>query len=523
MILIASAAYVNTEFQIEFGQLPPSFLPIGNRRLFEYQISLLKKARPNEKITISLPSDYELATKDVTYLNSNGVSIIRGDPNWSLGRSLDFAIENCARAKESLLLIHGDTLVGKIPDDCDYIGIASTEQYYPWEIESISNDGEDIWCGVFEFSHPLELAECVRESDFQFVAGVRKYFGLFGNKFVTIEGWCDFGHINTYFESRSKLTTERAFNRLEVSEGVLRKSGVPPEKILAELQWYNRVPKSLQIYLPKIIDSGFLAGKMAYYCLEYLPMPPLNEVFVHGNNPVFYWAKIFKIISKYIGQARQAISELDASEIRVGDFKSLVVDKTNARIAHFISSSDILTLDTEFILNGEPVPSIADILEDVTSHIDFQRSFSGVLHGDLCFSNILFDSRSSRIKLVDPRGINARGDYVVVGDIRYDLAKLMHSVVGLYDFIIAGAYELNFDKANHQIEFCFRVFEHANLNQIQEAMYSSGIFWGVATKEILGIVVLLFFSMLPLHNDNERRQLALFANALRLYLMFTKA
>ena len=55
MILIASAAYLDTEFQIEFGKLPPAFLPIGNRRLYERQLVAIKNKFPDEDIYISLP------------------------------------------------------------------------------------------------------------------------------------------------------------------------------------------------------------------------------------------------------------------------------------------------------------------------------------------------------------------------------------------------------------------------------------------------------------------------------------
>ena len=43
MILIASGAYLQGEFSSEVGLLPPSFLPIGNQRLYEYQINFLSE------------------------------------------------------------------------------------------------------------------------------------------------------------------------------------------------------------------------------------------------------------------------------------------------------------------------------------------------------------------------------------------------------------------------------------------------------------------------------------------------
>lgn len=37
MFLIMSAAYITLELESEFGTIPPSFLPLGNRRLFQYE------------------------------------------------------------------------------------------------------------------------------------------------------------------------------------------------------------------------------------------------------------------------------------------------------------------------------------------------------------------------------------------------------------------------------------------------------------------------------------------------------
>lgn len=40
MILITSAKYSLPDFSLEFGEIPPSFLPLGNKRLYEYQAKL---------------------------------------------------------------------------------------------------------------------------------------------------------------------------------------------------------------------------------------------------------------------------------------------------------------------------------------------------------------------------------------------------------------------------------------------------------------------------------------------------
>lgn len=51
MILITSAKYSSSDFTLEFGKIPPTFLPLGNKRLYEYQIELFKNF--NQKVFLS--------------------------------------------------------------------------------------------------------------------------------------------------------------------------------------------------------------------------------------------------------------------------------------------------------------------------------------------------------------------------------------------------------------------------------------------------------------------------------------
>ena len=40
-----SAAYVDQDLKSEFGNIPPSLLPLGNRRLFQHQIAAAPKGK----------------------------------------------------------------------------------------------------------------------------------------------------------------------------------------------------------------------------------------------------------------------------------------------------------------------------------------------------------------------------------------------------------------------------------------------------------------------------------------------
>ena len=62
------------------------------------------------------------------------------------------------------------------------------------------------------------------------------------------------------------------------------------------------------------------------------------------------------------------------------------------------------------------------------------------IHGDFCFSNLLYDCKVRLVKMIDPRG--EFGVPGIFGDRRYDLAKLAHSYAGGYDFIVADQFSV---------------------------------------------------------------------------------
>ncbi len=139
------------------------------------------------------------------------------------------------------------------------------------------------------------------------------------------------------------------------------------------------------------------------------------------------------------------------------------------------------------------------------------------MHGDLCFSNILYDSRSQRIKVIDPRGINSLNEMTFYGDQKYDLAKLAHSVLGMYDFIIAGRYQIKRNNKNNEV-IEFELDER--LRNIQRLFVDRVFIDHVSVREIMPLVVLLFLSMLPLHSDRADRQKAMLLNAIRIYKFY---
>ena len=140
------------------------------------------------------------------------------------------------------------------------------------------------------------------------------------------------------------------------------------------------------------------------------------------------------------------------------------------------------------------------------------------MHGDFCLSNILYNSRARRIRVIDPRGCILEQDPSIFGDIRYDLAKLWHSFGGLYDLIIAGHYQFEqIDQYTFDLSFPSSLHHKWLQEDFLRRLPSS-----THKLEIQALTVLLFVSMLPLHADRPDRQKAFIANAARLYQLISE-
>ena len=269
-------------------------------------------------------------------------------------------------------------------------------------------------------------------------------------------------------------------------------------------------------YAPAIWDSG-VEGDEGFYEMEYYYLSSLANLFVFCRHPQFVWHDIFTACQAFISDAARykPEGETDTREIaRHND--ELYLPKTLKRLSQYAQQTGV-SLDTPWMINGVLTPSLQEIVSETGAMIAAnQTDFVSLMHGDFCFSNILYDFKSRSIKVIDPRGVDNEGNMSIYGDIRYDVAKLAHSVLGLYDFIIGGMYHYH-EKSSNDISLEFDVTDEIKATQeqfktLQFAEYS------IDQLSVYPIMIHLFLSMLPLHSDNEERQKAMLANALRLYV-----
>lgn len=498
MLLITSGAYVGDELAAEFGQLPPAFLPIGNKRLIYWQLDKIPKRK---EVFLSIPANYKICDFDQKKLEENNVQIVRVPLNLSLGESVVFVLNSIGIYDQELMMLHGDTYINDLREG-DKICLGYTKSAYQWEAE-----GDSVWAGYFSFKHVRDLIRSLVQNGYDFVSGVRAYTELHVTNTYTDKNWLDFGHLNTYYQAKSFVTTERAFNSLQIVGDVVSKKSTNLKKINAEKNWYKSLPVELKVYTPQLLEV-FDDG----YSIEYQYLPSLSEIFVFGELNSTAWeeiiSKAFSILSGFKKYTRSGSSK----QYLDGMFK----DKTLKRLEDFESQAGF-SITKNIVFNGVESESLMEIYEftlEKINQLDTPEELS-IIHGDMCFSNMLYDFRRGNIKLIDPRGMSNDSSIDMYGSWMYDVAKLFHSVVGCYDWIIAGYYQLKID--GHKIEF--NLDSDKRLNDIAKvAATQLSTKFDMELKDLMPFVIHLFLSMLPLHTDSRLRQKALMSNAVRLYL-----
>lgn len=513
-----SGSYIQSELNAEFGQIPPSFLPLGNKRLFQHQIKL---APEGCKIYLSVPESYKINKVDYDWLINSNVSLLQTPSSLNLGQGLVACLNLIdAPINSPLHLLFGDTLFSKLPEGDDILTVSEAKSNYQWssvdnnDIEWLteSNSNTNVVCGYFKFNEPRKLVRNITQEKWDFIRGIDRYKKESGLSNIVVTDWYDFGHVNTYYHSKAAFTTQRSFNELTINTRYIEKSSLRNQKIKAEASWFDTLPAMLKSYIPQYLGHEESSEGKFSYRLEYLYNTALNELFVFSEMPNVIWNNIIELCLNFI---QDCDAEIAPQQAISQDVNQLFGAKTIERLDEFKTTKSF-KLSDEWIFNEDLHVSIEQILAESEKNLPKDKKLSTLMHGDFCFSNILYDFRANRIKTIDPRGISLSGEITNYGDTRYDIAKLSHSILGMYDWIVAGYHQTNIDWKTRQIQFLISgEVKHKNTQSMFIEMVRKK--YGLTAINLYAMQLQLFLSMLPLHADEKYRQEGLFANVFRLY------
>jgi hypothetical protein len=519
--LITSAAYVGEEIQAEFGLIPPAFIPIGSAYLIQHQLRYL---RDRHRKFISLPTDFELSKPQLKILESEGVRIIRMNPDKSLGVSVYHSILEISLGGP-LEILHGDTLVISPPlQQVDAVSVDTVTEQYLWGLVSASKGfitgvcdavvGENLTetaqmlSGFFFFEDSRELVESIKRQDFNFVHAIHDYAQNRAISVIEKIETLDCGHLRTLYASRRQLASTRHFNSLTIDDYFVCKRSEDQRKIMAEANWLRAIPSQLQPFTARLIENSSAANINEYRTL-YTSYPTMAELYL-ARSPRMVWQRALNSCIEFLKRAQSHSKPGETSK-----FNWLVVDKLHDRIKKY--PLFFPSIHEQLTINGHSVGTLESIVDKLENIIFAAPELpSCVMHGDFCFSNILFDLRTDRIVLIDPRGLV--GDEITIyGDLRYDIAKLGHSILGRYDQIMAEGLRACCSKT----DFVLEIPSDPLRDWLEEKFLTSHVGdVSFSSLEVLAAIVSLFLSMIPLHAEDSERQKTLFANALRLYSKF---
>ena len=528
-VLILSAGKIEKELEKIFGNIPSGLIPLnGKPVIFRIIDKLLDEGFRKISITVGYKKEIIQEIISKQYKKKVKIEFISTEFQKPPGSSVKTAMNRCT--EEKLLIILGDTLIENnltelINKKNSFVLISQKfekpenwcvithkneklEKIFDKEKNLNKNEGQYALVGVYYFDNMDSLKRILdtfKENDRLEISSIIKEYKIKNNISTELaKEWHDVGHIENYFTTKQFMLKARYFNSLQLdnSSKIVTKMSENAEKLINEIDWYKKIPDEISELIPKIVDSEI--SDKPFLKLEYVGLPTLAEIWLYSELSNDFWFKIIEKLFETLDKFNKY-----SENVTLQEYNSIYFEKTVERVNELINSDNLFKkiFSQEFIfINGKKFRNwhlIKDQLELKINKL-FDKEDNCLIHGDLCFSNILYDSKNKNFKLIDPRG---KWGHDVYGDIKYDVAKIRHSIVGGFDTITNGLYSAIYDEMDGIITDVYKPKNYDDVCEKLDLRIKER--WDLDKIKI--IEGLLFISMLPLHKDHFERQLALYS------------
>ncbi|TWB52789.1 hypothetical protein [Nitrospirillum viridazoti] len=209
-------------------------------------------------------------------------------------------------------------------------------------------------------------------------------------------------------------------------------------KLRREFEYYGLLPAQQRIFFVQPFDFQD-DGETASYRMERLLIADMGIQWVHGTmTPAEFGLFLDRVFSYVTQRPARRVGRPEGRAV----MDRLYRDKVVERVA----------LLKSLPAYGDLAPLLARAVGGIDALTDrYLAAYQGlrdrfpadrlvVGHGDLCFSNILYSKATQLLRFIDPRGVESADELHT--DPYYDLAKLSHSILGGYDFVNSGQYEV---------------------------------------------------------------------------------
>lgn len=312
----------------------------------------------------------------------------------------------------------------------------------------------------------------------------------------------------------------RAYNRFEIDEvrGMIRKLSSTP-RLRDEINYYTKLTHAhpdKSVFFPRMFASH-TEGENFWMDLELYDYPNLGNFLVSQSPTLVYaeeWKQVFLSLREILDQFSEIFpySVWSKQEIRTASY-DMYITKTEREQKALYDAGHIelenMFVGKEISINNLSYRTFDGIWPEVKEYIEQNMLdfIPTLVHGDFCFSNILYGKDKRIFRFIDPRG--SFGKIGIYGDIRYDVAKLYHSVDGTYETFITD----NFEVTEHYPGI-FQLFIDNTLS-IKD-VFEEVFFPKYNKKEIKILQGCIFIGMCARHYDSRERQKAMYLTGIRL-------
>lgn len=517
VIILAAGSIKNKYHSYSFIYNSPALVPIASRSTVSFTIDFYRER--NVKIYIAVNNDDEdLLKKELVYYP--GITIIPIAESSGVNDSLAQAVQkvdeeditvNVVTSIPTSFADMGEALIdNQLSNNNYYSGIVPFGKEVSFKFKK-DNTPADFYAftGIFRTKKEM-LQSAIANLGYQtdLLEVVTQLTLLTDINFRQSE-WIDTGHEINYADARKKLLSSRTFNAITIDNhvGILTKRSQHREKLANEAKYVGMLPIELQILYPRILPANIDQGEVM---MEYYGYPNLSEYQLYRDIEPLQWKKIFSSLE-------YALTRMENYKFSIGRqaFIDFYYNKTINRIEEYYQSldeKDDFRTYRELVINGlvcnnfsQMKPVLLKRIESMYNENDFC-----IMHGDFCFNNILYDTFSGTIKLIDPRGSFGDNCIGIYGDKKYDFAKLFHSSVGKYDYIVNNLFLYQQTEGRVTYQFPLRgnqlILESLSRELLQHT--------DMKEEDVMFIVGLLFLSMCPMHKDAPGRQRLMYAHGL---------
>jgi len=423
------------------------------------------------------------------------------DPYEGKGSGLGLSLLSCEQyLQQPFVFLSCDTLVkGEIPEpSCNWMGFAQRNDLSQYRTLNVVNGNVSEICekgvvkdnlqayigvaGIHDYQQfwqkmHVKGSAAVNQGEVYGIKAILETSEISAHEFT----WFDTGNLEAIRVARKEYSQPNEPNILEKENEAIWFIGDDVVKYSDDVNFItNRVKRveELQGFVPDVY-----AHRSNMYCYKKIEGDVLSEVV---TPPIF--EDFLEKCKDFWVEKRLTTSEQEKFQRNCMGFYK---DKTFKRVQLFYKNFN--QIDSVQIINGEQMPQLQDLLNKIDWNW-MSKGLAGRFHGDFHFENILYSKRDKKFTFLDWRQDFA-GD-LSVGDIYYDLAKMMHGLIVNHGLIADNQYSVTWEA--EKIEYSLQrkeslVWCEQRLNiWIQEN--------GFDLKKVRVLTALIYLNIAALHH-----------------------